>query len=77
MNTELKVTLTPEQDQYLQLCQTRAYYMGVREGIERFAHWSNGEQYVGTTGRTLKSALEKVDQELEQVLERANKLLRI
>jgi hypothetical protein len=51
--------------------------MGVREGIERFAHWSNGEQYVGTTGRTLKSALEKVDQELEQVLERANKLLRI
>lgn len=54
------ITLSPEQDQYLQLAQTRAYYKGVRDGLEQYAHWKDGVQYVGTTGRTLKEALERV-----------------
>ena len=58
MNSPL--IFSPEQDQYLQLAQTRAYYNGVRDGLEQYAHWRDGVQYVGTTGRTLKEALERV-----------------
>ncbi len=59
----MTLRFTPEQDQYLQLAQTRAYYQGLREGVERFAWWRNGTQYVGTTGRTLKQALADIDQQ--------------
>ena len=58
------MNFSPEQDQYLQLAQTRAYYQGLREGIEMYAHWRDGVQYVGTTGRTLQAALAVVHQEL-------------
>ena len=36
----MTVTFTPEQDQYLQLAQTRAYYEGLRSSqqLERDAH---------------------------------------
>jgi len=64
------LVFSPEQDQYLQLAQTRAYYQGIREGLERYAHWSNGTQYVGTTGCTLREAIQSVDQEEHKVLER-------
>ncbi len=59
----MTLRFTPEQDQYLQLAQTRAYYQGLREGVERFAWWRDGTQYVGTTGRTLKQALADIDQQ--------------
>lgn len=65
---------TPEQDQYLQLDQTRAYYKGVREGVQRYAHWRDGEQFVGTTGRTLKSALESIDREERELLQKYKNL---
>jgi hypothetical protein len=64
------ITFTPEQDQYLQLAQTRAYYQGIREGLERYAHWSNGTQYVGTTGRTLREAIQAIDQEEQSLLDK-------
>lgn len=57
------MNFTPEQDQYMQVQMTRAYYQGVREGIQRYAHWRDGVQYVGTTGRTLKQACQAVDQD--------------
>ena len=38
-----------------------AYYEGVRRGIRLFACWKDGEQFVGTTGCTLKQAIEEVD----------------
>ena len=57
----MTVTFTPEQDQYLQLAQTRAYYRGLREGVERFAWQKDGTQYVGTTGAKLKSVLQDID----------------
>lgn len=47
---------------------TKAYYNGIREGIEQYAHWKDGVQYVGTTGSTLKSALERIDAEERQAL---------
>jgi len=65
---------TPEQDQYLQIAQTRAYYKGVREGINRYAHWRDGVQYVGTTGRTLNQAIAELQQEEVELIERFERL---
>lgn len=39
----------------------RAYFRGIRDGVRRFAWWRDGVQYVGTTGRTLRQALDEVD----------------
>lgn len=66
---------TPEQDQYLQLAQTRAYYEGLRDGVQRYAHWHDGIQYVGSTGQTLMQALMNINAEEQNVLDRYKKLL--
>ena len=47
---------------------TKAYYNGIREGIEQYAHWKDGVQYVGTCGTTLKKALERIDSEEKRAL---------
>jgi len=71
----MTITFTPEQDQYLQLAQTRAYYKGLREGVERFAWWRDGVQYVGSTGRTLKEALDAINQQEKELLAKYSSLL--
>lgn len=43
------------------LIRERAYFRGIRDGVQRFAWWRDGVQYVGTTGRTLNQALNEVD----------------
>ena len=48
---------------------TKAYYNGIREGIEQYAHWKDGMQYVGTCGTTLEKALERIDAEEKRALE--------
>jgi hypothetical protein len=48
---------------------TIAYYNGLREGVRLYAHWKDGVQYVGTTGKTLKKAIEQIDAEEQQKLE--------
>lgn len=68
------ITFSPEQEQFLQLAQSRAYYRGLREGVEMYAHWKDGVQYVGTTGRTLKQALAYIDQVETEVLSRTSML---
>ncbi len=68
------ITFTPEQEQFMQLAQSRAYYEGLRDGIHRYAHWRDGVQYVGTTGRTLKEALEEVNQAESDLMDRYNDL---
>jgi predicted heme/steroid binding protein len=68
------ITFTPEQEQFMQLAQSRAYYQGRREGVSLYAHWRDGVQYVGTTGRTLKEALEYIDQDEAKVMARYNML---
>ena len=40
-----------------------SYFRGLKEGIRRFAWWKDGVQYVGTTGTSLKEALEDIDRE--------------
>jgi hypothetical protein len=71
----MTITFTPEQDQYLQLAQTRAYHEGLRDGVERFAWWRDGVQYVGTTGRTLKEALDAINQQEKELLAKYSSLL--
>lgn len=68
------ITFSPEQDQYLQLAQSRAYYEGLRDGIHKYAHWRDGVQYVGTTGRTLQEALDEVNRAESDLLDRYNRL---
>lgn len=58
----MMIDFSPEQDQYLQLAQTRAYYQCMRDGVIHHAHWRDGVQYVGTASRTLKAALKHIDQ---------------
>ncbi len=48
---------------------TKAYYNGIREGIEQYAHWKDGVQYVGTCGTTLKDALKRINSEEKRALE--------
>ena len=47
-----------------------AYYNGIREGIEQYAHWKDGVQYVGTCGSTLKDALTRIDAEEKHAFEK-------
>lgn len=62
------ISFTPEQEQFMQLAQSRAYYQGRREGVALYAHWRDGVQYVGTTGRTLKEALAYIDQDEAKII---------
>ena len=40
---------------------TNAYYDGMIDGVRLFAHWKDGEQFVGTCGKTLKKAIEDIE----------------
>ena len=64
----------PEQDQYLQLAQTRAFYQGMREAVSNYAWWQDGVQYVGSAGTTLKQALNDIDQMESEIIERFRRL---
>jgi hypothetical protein len=65
---------TPEQDQYLQLAQTRAFYQGMREAVRNYAWWRDGQQYVGSVNTTLKQALDDIDQMESEIVERFRRL---
>lgn len=39
----------------------KAYILGMKDGIEAFAYWKDGIEYVGTCGRTKKEAFVMVD----------------
>lgn len=43
--------------------KTQEYFAGIREGITKYAHWMAGVQYVGTTGKSLFTAIEEVNRE--------------
>lgn len=44
------------------------YYDGLEAGVERFAWWKDGVQYVGTTGKTLAQAYKEIEEERQQAL---------
>ena len=41
--------------------EVNAYFDGLTSGIEMFAWWKDGIQYVGTCGTTLEAALKEID----------------
>ena len=43
-----------------QLAYHQGFVDGTKHGIEYYAWWKDGVQYVGSCGTTLKEALEKV-----------------
>lgn len=43
----------------------KTYYRGLREGVRMYAHWKEGVQYVGTTGKSLESAIKELNKEEE------------
>ena len=47
----------------LKMKHTKEYYDGLADGIIRYAHWREGVQYVGTTGKSLHEALLQVEHE--------------
>lgn len=47
----------------LEAAQFTAYKRGKIDGVKMYAHWRDGVQYVGTTGRTLKAAIEEIERE--------------
>lgn len=73
----MSIILTPEQEQYMQLQMTRAYHEGMRDGVHMYAHWRDGVQYVGTTGRTLQEALDSINLCEEELVAKYQKLLEI
>ncbi len=48
----------------------KAWYSGMREGVVRFAHWKDGVQYVGTTGKSLRDAIVEINKDEEEGIER-------
>jgi hypothetical protein len=45
-----------------------AYFDGVRRGITQYAHWAEGVQYVGTTGKKLSTAINEIDLEEQEYI---------
>lgn len=45
--------------------ELKMYYLGIKEGVRMYAHWNDGVQYVGTTGKTLSKALKDLNAEEE------------
>lgn len=48
--------------------RVKTFFEGKRAGTRDFAHWKDGVQYVGTCGKTLKTALEEISLEEQQYL---------
>jgi len=46
------------------------YHNGMIEGVRLYAWWKDGEQFVGTCGTTLKQAIENIEIERKEALER-------
>ncbi len=49
--------------------EINAYFDGARESVCLWAHWNNGEQYVGSCGTTLKSVLQDLENRRQKALE--------
>lgn len=53
-----RLTLLKQRTQQLREQVESTYEKGFIDGLKCFAHWKDGEQHVGTTGTTLKEAIQ-------------------
>jgi len=44
------------------------YFNGIVEGVRLYAWWKDGEQYVGTCGKTLKEAISDIEEDRKEAL---------
>jgi hypothetical protein len=58
----------PSTDPIEEIEVVNAYYDGLADGIRMYAHWKDGVQYVGTTGKTLIKALQENEQKRAEVV---------
>jgi len=58
----------PSLDEPLTPDRVIRWYEGKREGIRLYAWWKDGEQFVGTSGRTLRTALWEINQEEDEAM---------
>lgn len=42
-----------------------AYLTGFRDGMERYAHWKDGQQFVGTCGTRLETARRLAEEDVK------------
>jgi len=49
----------------LRIENLKRYYSGLKSGVEMYAHWKDGVQYVGTCGKTLRTAIIELNKEEE------------
>jgi hypothetical protein len=50
----------------LRIEKLKMYYSGLKDGIQIYAHWKDGTQYVGTVGKTLRAAIIELNKEEEK-----------
>ena len=50
--------------------EAHLYYIGVIEGLTRYAWWKDGTQMVGTCGSTLKQATSEANREFHATKEK-------
>lgn len=50
----------------LKIENLKRYYSGLKDGVQMYAHWKDGVQYVGTTGKTLRTAIIELNKEEEK-----------
>ena len=50
----------------LRIEKLKMYYSGLKDGIKMYAHWQDGVEHVGTTGKTLRVAIVELNKEEER-----------
>ena len=61
MDLDALTGIDSEERDRIETAVIEGYKAGMRKGIWLFAWWKDGVQYVGTTGKTLKQALEEIN----------------
>lgn len=62
------MSLSIEQQKIVDAEMWRMFFKGMRQGVTLYAHWRDGVQYVGTTGKTLNEAIESINKDEKEIL---------
>lgn len=56
----------PDAEHLMTKLLKRALVDGIKQGVAMYAWWKDGEQYVGTCGKTLRQALADIDADSQE-----------
>lgn len=57
------MTISKEDVEVINYHEKLIYKKGLLDGVRMYAWWKDGVGYVGTTGKTLKKAIEEINKE--------------